>query len=881
MRTKFNRVQFSLNRVQSAITACLAFSLVYAGPYEDWAAGQVESTVYPSTGTAWIIPGAHVAPTDPATLAAYPTADAVADWEVQHADVAYGADYGVARNAQIASIGYMYNQTLDFDPSATEMHLRQRCIAEGVDYEDFFLHFAEDTVLSVPNTTHATETALNGHPAIVGYTADPTHAGFWIYEQPPYDKAAWSGHQSDGGLYVYLFEPFDSIELSLSQVATAGDLVIEYPSAIDAQGVVSTWSELTPLSEGTRDLSQSGTIRWQPPSDWQFARTHDGTGRTYGGGPYFGTTMMRDGGAMYVIRLLWKNGTGDEPRLEDVQLRQWQSQTTPGDPSERLIPGWDPANDVNDDGYVDDSEYASLVNPGATARFRYESRACPLGRMWSSRSSFCRTNVFDTHFRTFVSEYHRQQWQTSGILGAYNDDMFKLVGPDEYLVQSGGTTHELTNRIDTEAANTEYLVGFADLFSEISSVTGSDYISSNISADNLFVSHDRLPFTTAIDAFLREDYIRAGTGFTGFFGLSKMWDTFAYAALGKKTIIQATFRSGLVRSDFPNTNMRSNWDRDAETLLAQYYLLHMPDSTYLNMWNWSFNYGSGNTTAADYHTAGIPKNIAYQPEALLQVDMGVPVAGIPSGQTPIPYMVATSEGSYTVLGDSDDVQLAHAEIGSDGTVDVVPSYIYYLQQSGTVAGLPGVPAEMVLARHYTRGLVLYRTATFTGNETHRTSSSGALPLPQPCRRVSADGSFGPVIEEIDLAGYQGALLRYADYSEWVERHGIADALPGDDADSDGLTNFDEFVLVTDPTVDNGADIEIDQSGWLQYRKARGATGHTVVLEQSADMQTWQTSALTISETLDADGHYEYRADALASLSAPDKQFFRVRVEAAP
>lgn len=40
----------------------------------------------------------------------------------------------------------------------------------------------------------------------------------------------------------------------------------------------------------------------------------------------------------------------------------------------RVIPGWDPGNDQNGDGRVDDDELASLVNPKATARTMKESR---------------------------------------------------------------------------------------------------------------------------------------------------------------------------------------------------------------------------------------------------------------------------------------------------------------------------------------------------------------------------------------------------------------------------------------------------------------------------------------------------------------------------
>lgn len=40
----------------------------------------------------------------------------------------------------------------------------------------------------------------------------------------------------------------------------------------------------------------------------------------------------------------------------------------------RTVKGWDPANDINGDGYVNDTEFENLVNPNATARYRNESR---------------------------------------------------------------------------------------------------------------------------------------------------------------------------------------------------------------------------------------------------------------------------------------------------------------------------------------------------------------------------------------------------------------------------------------------------------------------------------------------------------------------------
>ena len=60
---------------------------------------------------------------------------------------------------------------LNFDPGGKEMALRHRALAEGVDYEDFLLHFSEDTEIDPPKPEHGSATSLAGRPWVVGWTA--------------------------------------------------------------------------------------------------------------------------------------------------------------------------------------------------------------------------------------------------------------------------------------------------------------------------------------------------------------------------------------------------------------------------------------------------------------------------------------------------------------------------------------------------------------------------------------------------------------------------------------------------------------------------------------------------------------------------------------
>ena len=406
-----------------------------------------------AAGTAIVLPGLHQPAID---LDNSPMSERdVIDWEITNNDIVFGSYADKSDNERITAIGYMYNQKLELNSGWLENDLRNNAALNGVNFEDLFLHFSEDTVIAEVDKTHGENTLLNRKPMIVGYTANEDHAGFWLYQQPPWDADVFESFKQGGALYVYHAEQFDRLTLKFSQFASGGQFWLEYPTEVDVHGQVSQWSVLDLKKDKTLNMTKNQSVLWNLPSDWVRATTHDGSGASYGSGQYFGSTFVRDGGRLYVVRIRWQGDNADDrPHLNEVKLRNSfpvvkvtnAPEVTPGGSvisQWRKIRGFDVSADLNQDNYLSQSEYKNRTNKKATARFRWESRVVPFGRMWSQNSSWALTNVANPDYLSAVHAYYQQSWAEQGLNGAYNDDTNKLLGENQFYGHSGGTVQSL------------------------------------------------------------------------------------------------------------------------------------------------------------------------------------------------------------------------------------------------------------------------------------------------------------------------------------------------------------------------------------------------------------------------------------------------------
>lgn len=723
---------------------------------------------YVNAGIAIVLPGLHEDGYDLQNNT-ISSADVI-DWEITNADIVFGAYENVAYNSRVRTLGYMNNQILDFNPQWREDAIRNTAELNGVDYEDFFLHFSEDTVLAEVDPYYGEDSILNRKPLIVGYTASADHSGFWLYQDPNWDADVFKDALNGGALYIYHSEQFDRLRFDFSQFAGAGHFTIEYPSQINSFGQVTQWQSFDINKDNTRSFTRNQNVIWEMPEDWIRATTSDGSGLTYGGGQFFANQFIRDGGRLYVVRVKWhSDNIATRPRLNNIRLEDSFKIVQPaGAPDTdyegqsitqwRLIKGFDTSADTNNDNYLSHKEFRKRKNKNATARFRWESRVIPFGKMWSQKSSWALTNVNHPDFANAIYSHYAVQWAEKGLNGAYNDDTNKLIGKNQFTVFSGGRVEELGLEAGSDEAEMLYSDQFSSLLSRFTDEIPDALIGLNVGTANLFGRNGQNELIDAGSVYLREHYLFPSTGFSGYAGLSKYWDNSVIAADGRNVIFQGTTRYGRVQY-FGNTE--ENWKKDQYSTLAQFYLNNHEQLSYFHQWNNGYIYGSDNTTEDNFWKADIAKNIAYQPTQLLAVELGNPANNAPDNADLMPLMLSTSTpepSDYTIVGNSASEQAIHPDLPGSA-VYVKPTYTYFAYRSANNV-IPGAPVEMVLAREFENGRVLYRTDFGGKNPDYFNAPTITIDLAVPMRPVDANGNIGAYVSQIEIGGYEGLFLLY-------------------------------------------------------------------------------------------------------------------------
>lgn len=173
-------------------------------------------------------------------------------------------------------------------------------------------------------------------------------------------------------------------EMNITLVRGAGtgwSGVWEYATAVDPDGNPTAWQTLPLLQDGTNGLKQSGTITFDPPTDWVTAQ------------------MVPGGDRLFYVRFRVTAGTaGQQPELKTLFGRDYvqANGTTAG-----VIPAFDHTADTDHDGYLNNAEYSRRAS-GMDARFVYETR---LFYPYYGQMRFV-TNPSSSAIRRWASDYH-------------------------------------------------------------------------------------------------------------------------------------------------------------------------------------------------------------------------------------------------------------------------------------------------------------------------------------------------------------------------------------------------------------------------------------------------------------------------------------------
>jgi hypothetical protein len=368
-------------------------------------------------------------------------------------------------------------------------------------------------------------------------------------------------------LYFAYADKFREVNVTLTTPANGGSYILQYPTAVDAQGNPTTWANLPLISDGTSNgtysLAQPGRITFDPPSNWVTAEFPASPASVYMGAQY----------RLYYLRFYTQTQACTQPVASSIRGRDF---TGAGTTETGVVPAFDYSADTNHDGYLSDSEYYSANrNPADTARFVYEGRF--VGGYAEMRFPM---NVTDPGFTAWAIQFHENVLSNTvtnpngDATGIFMDNSNGLppTGPGQVVETIGSFDTDyaaLVNKIDRalQAQNSSWWI--LPNTSLAATATGSTL-------------NDALEVIKATQASYDEFMIRAttlpGISFSGLFDNTSMADF-----LNVIIQVSATGPFDVIDSDAPKSGSPASEDNTAQTsswqlaTLAAYYMVS--DST--------------------------------------------------------------------------------------------------------------------------------------------------------------------------------------------------------------------------------------------------------------------------------------------------------------
>jgi hypothetical protein len=326
-------------------------------------------------------------------------------------------------------------------------------------------------------------------------------------------------------VYIGYTDRFREVNFTLNSGAGFGwSAVLEYATAVDANGNPTQWAPLTTLTNTTAGLTHSGQITFDPPADWK-AGVEGSSARLY----YIRVRTVTSGAAPVAATILGR---------DYVNARGAES---------GVVPAFDSAADLNHDGYLSDAEYAHRA-AGKDARFLYESRS-PFSTYGQMRFA---TNPSNAHFRAWAVNYmQRLLAATPFATGLFVDN------------SNAAPVLPSTNVVESPA---NYGADYASLLNAVAQAIGPDkWVMPNTYSDGIIQQ-------TA--GYYEEVALKP---------LAHTWQQFESVAGKVATWASLRTPSPYAVLDVSNQNGSSTDPRTQMAGLAYYYLLADPNRTFIDL----------------------------------------------------------------------------------------------------------------------------------------------------------------------------------------------------------------------------------------------------------------------------------------------------------
>lgn len=206
--------------------------------------------------------------------------------------------------------------------------------------------------------------SLGGNPT---YFNTPTGSNQWSATANPVQMGVSSGDYVMWGLP----DQFDELNWTLNTKAAASwSGILEYPSAVDANNVPTTWTRMPLISDTTSGLYADGRMHFNPMQTPSWKRMVAATGAvdSSAAGMLWDTIFSGAYPGYYLRYRTVRAGT--TPIVGTMHNADFCNQKDSGS---GIIPAFDYAADIDGDGYLNDVEYSGHAAI-ATARFSWHSR---------------------------------------------------------------------------------------------------------------------------------------------------------------------------------------------------------------------------------------------------------------------------------------------------------------------------------------------------------------------------------------------------------------------------------------------------------------------------------------------------------------------------